>query len=273
MVADIVSIQSPVPVHIALESGIHSYVNPIAEWLTTIVTLTQLQNVHPSKKWIKAGQRSVQMADLLFPIQIAALYAVMDCNYLIANDDSRRFVKFAKSLFRKAHNEHPDFFAQAPTLVNGIEPRLIGWNYRKMSKGNGNAIFLSDADAAISAKIEQLFDYRQLKRAFPDTVQLSGASFCVPAGFAPFSFLKAFMPEREDLMAACHNPIQHSVVKAELCNELSKLIKPIRERRNNLLQFPDKLQSIVEVGTSRAREIAEKTSQNLISTLAKTSIV
>ncbi len=269
MVADIVAIQSPIPVYIALESRMHDFIVPIADSLAATVTLTQLQNVHPSKKWIKAGHRNVRIADLLFPIQIAALYAVMNCNYLIANDDSQRFVKFAKTLFHKVHNEHPAFLAKAPTLVHGIEPRLIGWNYRKMSKGNNNAIFLSDADAVIHTKIEQLFDYRQLRRAFPEKVQLSGASFNVPSEFAPFSFLKAFMPEREDLIAACSEPTKHNLVKSELFNVLSKLIEPIRERRENLLQSPDALHSIVETGTSKAREIADKTSQALINALTE----
>lgn len=267
MVADIVSIQSPLPVYVVLESQIHNCVAPIAEWLNAKVTLTQLQNVHPSKKWIKASQRNVRIADFLFPIQIAALYAVMDCNYLLANDDSRRFVQFAKTLFRKVHNECPDFSAKAPALVHGIEPRLTGWNYRKMSKGNNNAMFLSDTNAVIGEKIEQLFDYRQLKRAFPEKVNLSGATFNIPPEFAPFSFLKAFMPERGDLIAACSEPAKHSFVKSELQSELSKLIQPIRERREKLLQSPDTLQSIVETGTSKASEIATKTSQALVNAL------
>ena len=258
MMADVLAIQCPVQIIIGLGSQLEKLIHPVADVFAHFVTLRQLENVYPARRWLKRRERNPRMSEFLFPLEIAATYTLLNCKYLLANDDARRFVSFAGSLFRKVRNVYDQFPGMPPQLLHGPVPRLFGWNYRKMSKGNNNAIYISDSDDVIQRKIDQLFSYKQLQLAFPCAIKLTGARFEVPPQFAPNWFLRAFFPNRLDLLEQCRDSRNHLEIKSILLTKLIDTVRPIRERRTKLIRELTYLSEQLQEGTRLMLEVAEE---------------
>lgn len=132
-------------------------------------------------------------------------------------------------------------------------PRLPGLDGRKMSKSYGNAITLSESDADIRAKTKVMVtDPARKRRTDPGN----------PDVCPVYDWHKLFSPPPTLEWAAngCRTAeIGCIECKAAMADNLIKWIEPVRARRLEFEKDPAKVLQILERGSDRARDVAQKT--------------
>jgi len=207
-------------IKIILQSDLQESAPNLLSLIQDITTLNQLEHVHPQKLEIKQRCSKLNINDFLFPIQQTFCSTALNANYILMNDDNSRIVHFSRKIVRKINNVHGSTFS-LPYLKHGIIPRLLGFNYKKMSKNNHNCIFLTDSSEEVRGKVRQLFKYRY----YPDHYKLSD-------DFLPFLYLRAFnqREEKEIIIADFKSgkmELDHFIEYVFL--SIEELIKPIRQ--------------------------------------------
>jgi tryptophanyl-tRNA synthetase len=132
-------------------------------------------------------------------------------------------------------------------------PRIPGLDGRKMSKSYGNAITLSESDADIRAKTKVMVtDPARKRRTDPGN----------PDVCPVYDWHKLFSPPPTLEWAAngCRTAgIGCIECKSAMADNLIKWIEPIRKRRIEFEKEPAKVLQILNRGSDRARDVAQKT--------------
>jgi tryptophanyl-tRNA synthetase len=142
---------------------------------------------------------------------------------------------------------------QEPEVMLTHSPRIPGLDGRKMSKSYGNAITLSESDADIRAKTKVMVtDPARKRRTDPGN----------PDVCPVYDWHKLFSPPETLKWAAegCRSAgIGCIECKAAMADNLSKWITPVRARREEYAAHPGKVLQILDAGSAKAREVAQKT--------------
>ena len=150
------------------------------------------------------------------------------------------------------------FFAQThvlnePQVMLTRTPRIPGLDGRKMSKSYGNAITLSESDADIRAKTKVMVtDPARKRRTDPGN----------PDVCPVYDWHKLFSPPPTLEWAAngCRTAgIGCIECKSAMADNLIKWIEPVRARRLEFEKEPAKVLQILNRGSDRARDFAQKT--------------
>jgi tryptophanyl-tRNA synthetase len=156
-----------------------------------------------------------------------------------AGADSHYFV------FRKALCE--------PSVLLTLTPRIPGTDGRKMSKSYGNFISLSETDESIRAKTRAMVtDPARKRRTDPGNPDICPV----------YDWHKLFSPPETLKWSAkgCRTAgIGCIECKTAMADNLIKWIEPIRARREEYAAHPAKVLRILDEGSAKAREVAQKT--------------
>ena len=140
-----------------------------------------------------------------------------------------------------------------PQVLLTNTPRVPGLDGRKMSKSYGNAITLSESDAAIRAKTKVMVtDPARKRRTDPGN----------PDVCPVFDWHKLFSPPATLEWSAngCRTAgIGCIECKSAMADNLIKWIEPVRARRLELEKNPARVLQVLDRGSDRAREVAQKT--------------
>jgi tryptophanyl-tRNA synthetase len=162
-----------------------------------------------------------------------------------------------KNVFEK-YGEYAKYFFYDPPLVEPQAmltqtPRVPGLDGRKMSKSYNNAITLSESDADIRAKTKVMVtDPARKRRTDPGN----------PDVCPVYDWHKLFSPPPTLEWAAngCRTAgIGCIECKSAMADNLIKWIEPIRARRLEHEKNPARLLEILNEGSSKARDQAQKT--------------
>jgi tryptophanyl-tRNA synthetase len=158
--------------------------------------------------------------------------------------------------------DEPNQFAQliefSPMLTEpaGLltqTPRIPGTDGRKMSKSYGNFISLSESDESIRAKSRAMItDPARKRRTDPGNPDICPV----------YDWHKLFSPAETLSWAAagCRTAgIGCIECKMSMADHLIKWIEPVRARREEYAAHPDKVLRILDEGSLKAREVAQKT--------------
>ena len=140
-----------------------------------------------------------------------------------------------------------------PSVMLTHTPRIPGLDGRKMSKSYGNAIMLSESDADIRAKTKVMVtDPARKRRTDPGN----------PDVCPVYDWHKLFSPPEILKWSAegCRSAgIGCIECKAAMADHLIKWITPVRARREEYAAHPAKVLQILDEGSAKAREVAQKT--------------
>ncbi len=168
--------------------------------------------------------------------------------YRIQNLQFKSFAD-AHSLFRDSQKE----LLCEPAVMLTQTPRIPGLDGRKMSKSYGNAITLSESDADIRAKTKVMVtDPARKRRTDPGN----------PDVCPVYDWHKLFSPPPTLEWAAngCRTAgIGCIECKSAMADNLIKWIEPVRARRLEFEKDPAKVLQILNAGSDRARDVAQKT--------------
>jgi tryptophanyl-tRNA synthetase len=158
-------------------------------------------------------------------------------------------IKFAK--YRQFFNDRA--VLQEPDVMLTLTPRIPGTDGRKMSKSYGNFISLSESDESIRTKSRAMItDPARKRRTDPGNPDICPV----------YDWHKLFSPPETLAWSAsgCRSAgIGCIECKMAMADNLIKWIGPVRARREEYAAHPDKVLRILDDGSLKAREVAQKT--------------
>ena len=140
-----------------------------------------------------------------------------------------------------------------PQALLTMTPRIPGTDGRKMSKSYGNFISLSESDESIRTKSRAMItDPARKRRTDPGNPDICPV----------YDWHKLFSPPETLAWSAagCRSAgIGCIECKMAMADNLIKWIEPVRARREEYAAHPEKVLRILDDGSMKAREVAQKT--------------
>lgn len=238
---------------------IQSMIPEIAEltiFYMNLVTLERLQRNPTVKEEIKSKKfsKNVTVGFLMYPISQAADITAFKADLVPVGEDQLPMIEQTAEIVKKFNRIYGPVLVEPKALVSKVA-RLPGLDGKaKMSKSLGNAIYLSDSEEIIAEKVMKMYtDPNHIKVSDPGKVE----------GNIVFEYLDAFDP---DQAAVQKMKVDYKkggsgdvIIKKHLIEVLDNIIKPIRERRQELAKDPEQVMRILLQGTQAARDFAGQT--------------
>jgi tryptophanyl-tRNA synthetase len=226
----------------------------LALLLGMITPLSWLERV-PTYKEMREALKDKDLSTygfLGYPLLQTADIVVYKANYVPVGEDQVPHLELAREIVRRFNHFYGETFPEPQPLLTKV-PRILGTDGRKMSKSYGNAIYLSDTQEEVTTKIMRMYtDPRRLRRMDPGNPDDCG-----------IFYLHRFHSREGDIAMVdreCRTAGIGCVdCKKLLLSSLIKKLKPIRERREELLRRRDDLEDIIREGDRKAREVAGET--------------
>ena len=241
-------IQSLVPEHAELYLLLQMVV-PIP-WLERVPTYKEQREQLKDKDLSTLGF-------LGYPLLQAADIAIYDGKFVPVGEDQVAHLELGRESIRRFHNFYGEVLVEPQALLTPV-PRLPGLDNRKMSKSYGNTIDLTDDDAALAQKVRGMYtDPKRVRADIPGTVE----------GNPVFMYHDAFNPdtaEVEDLKDRYRaGKVGDVEVKTKLAKAMNATLAPMRERRREIMERPDRVKEILVEGSRKARGIAQGTMERV----------
>jgi len=172
----------------------------------------------------------------------------------VARSEIRRAIaEIGVENFRQKFEVRLKAVLREPEAMLTHTPRIPGLDGRKMSKSYGNAITLSESDESIRAKTRVMTtDPARKRRTDPGNPDICPA----------YDWHKLFSPP--DTLAWAANGCRTAGIgciecKSAMAENLIKWIAPVRQRRVDYEQQPERVLEILDTGSKRARMVAQQT--------------
>jgi len=171
-------------------------------------------------------------------------------------EDQVQHIELAREIARKFNLRYGETFPD-PQEVLSAAPRIMGLDGKtKMSKSAGNVINLSDSVGEVEKKVMSMYtDPKRIHPTDPGTVE----------GNPVFIYLDAFSTEGGKAQVTSlkerytKGQVGDIEVKKYLVKVLNNFLEHIRKRRAEFEKQPELVEKILQEGTQKAREEAQKT--------------
>ncbi|MBI3814033.1 MAG: tryptophan--tRNA ligase [Nitrospinae bacterium] len=188
-----------------------------------------------------------------YPVLQAADIIIYKANYVPVGIDQLPHLEVTREIVRRFHFIYKkNVFVEPEPLISEV-PKLPGLDNRKMSKSYGNAIFLSDSPEAVTRKVRTMItDPQRVKKTDTGNPEICSV----------FTFHKIFSSAAEvsQVYAGCTTAgIGCTDCKLMMARNLNDYLKPISEKRKELLGNPGMIYDILQEGSKKAQSIARQT--------------
>lgn len=230
-------VQSHVPEHLEL-SWILASTTPLS-WLDRIPTFKEKIEKHPE---------NINLGLLSYPVLMAADILLYNADAVPVGEDQLPHIELARQIGRRFNSMYSDVFKE-PEAILSSGKRIMSLKNptEKMSKTGGAGIALSDSPDEIMKKI---------KKAVTDSGENTQTK--TPAIANLFTLLEAFAEPSvvaEFDAAYKDGSIRYSEFKETLGESIVEYFKPFREKREELSRNSNYIDTILEDGASKAREM------------------
>jgi tryptophanyl-tRNA synthetase len=211
-----------------------------------------------------------------YPVSQAADITFVGAHLVPVGPDQVPLIELCREVVHRFNSQYgkKKRVLTSPYALLGVREALQGIDGNaKMSKSLNNAIYLSETDAEIWAKVKPApTDPQRVRREDPGRPEVCNI----------FSYHKVFNGEKEagideaalnvatveEVAENCRGAKWGCVeCKQHLCKKLSAILDPMRERRAEWEKRPDDLQDVLKAGTARANEEGEKTLERVRSAM------
>lgn len=245
-------------VHFVLQSQIPE-LNVLYTLFSMVTPLTWIEH-NPT---IKAEMKSIKDVTLGFydyPVSQAADITLVSYDPLQnaskilvpVGEDQIPHLESTNSVVKAFHRTYGKVFSLCEPLV-GVIGRLVGTDgSAKMSKSQGNCIYLGDSADVVRNRVMKMFtDPNRIHPSDPGTVE----------GNPVFMYLDAFDPDKSKIAELKSRYRKGTVgdveVKKILSESLNSFLEPIRQRRAAAAREP--IGDYLQAGTRKARKIGKMT--------------
>lgn len=187
-----------------------------------------------------------------YPISQAADITFCRAHLVPVGSDQLPHIELTRRIVRRFNELYEPVLIEPDALTSNV-PRLMGLDGNtKMSKSLGNCIYLSDSSKVVAERINQ---------AITDPARIHSSDPGHPDICNIFSYQRVFnskfIPELEE---NCKKGMIGCVAcKQTLITVINELLEPIRQRRAEYEKDLGVVNDIIEQGTKRAKQEAEKT--------------
>jgi tryptophanyl-tRNA synthetase len=200
---------------------------------------------------VASGLGATKISKLNFAKETAWTYFERDVRQFIHTIGFENAMEHLDPSVRKYFSKRESIVE--PQAMLTATPRIPGTDGRKMSKSYNNFISLSESNDSIRTKSRAMMtDPARKRRTDPGN----------PDVCPVYDWHKLFSPPEilkwsaEGCRTAAIGCIE---CKAAMAENLIKWIEPIRARREEFAAHPDKVLRIIDEGSLKAREVAQKT--------------
>jgi len=240
-------IQSRIPLHAELHLLL-SMITPLS-WLERVPTYKEKQQ--------ELKDRDLSTYGFLgYPLLQTADIIIYRAKYVPVGIDQVPHLEISREIARRFNYLYKEIFPEPEALLTEF-PKVVGVDGRKMSKSYENAIYLSDSPKEVEQKIlTMVTDPARVKRTDAGNPDLS-----------PVYQLHKIFSSKEEIEEVAKGCVTAGIgcidCKKILVKNIFKVMEPIWEKRNELLNNPDLLYDIANKGTEKANKTAEET-MNLV---------
>lgn len=252
---------------IYLQSAVHEVyeLNLIFEMMVSYNRLAGLPSIKEMARNAHIPEESVPFGLIGYPILQTADILLSGAHVVPVGKDNEAHVELARDIARKFNQYYGEVFPLPEALLSKT-PTLIGIDGKgKMSKSAANAIYLTDDEKTVEKKVRSMFtDPNRIHANIPGTVE----------GNPVFIFHDLFNENKEEVEEFKEKyrkgHISDTEVKASLCRELNRFLKPIREKREAIEKQKGIVEKVIYEGTLKMREIASSTLKEVRSAMGLT---
>lgn len=239
-------VQSHVPEHTEL-SWVFTTLTPLGD----LTRMTQFKDKASKQETVWSGL-------LMYPVLQAADILIYKADTVPVGEDQVQHIELTREIARRFNALFGETFPEPEALLNPEAPRVPGIDGKaKMSKSLGNTIGLLEPEESIWHKIQHLPDDPQRIRLSDPGAPERSLVFTYLAYFAPPELVEAL---KEEYRRAGVGTL---VVKRVLFEEMMKVLRPIRERAEELKKDPDYVMDALLEGARRARAVAAATMEEV----------
>ncbi|MDR2601342.1 MAG: tryptophan--tRNA ligase [Spirochaetaceae bacterium] len=199
----------------------------------------------------------INMGLFTYPVLMAADILLFNADYVPVGRDQTQHVEMARDIADVInHTYNKELLTLPQAWVHDSAGVIPGLDGRKMSKSYGNVIALSLPEKELRKTIMRVVTNSQGVDEPKDTENCR-----------VFALYKLFSASKEDEEALAKRYRSGGMgwgeAKEELFNAANRVLKPIRERYENLISNPQEIDRILREGSQKAREIASQTISRL----------
>lgn len=237
----------------------------LAMFYANLVSISRLERNPTVKTEIKQKNfgEGVPSGFVFYPISQAADITAFKATHVPAGEDQLPMIELTREISRSFNQTYGVDLLVEPEIIlskEGIERRLPGINgmKAKMSKSLNNGIYLADSFEEMRAKVMKMYtDPDHIRVEDPGKIE----------GNVVFAYLDVFAEDKEKVaeMKAHYQKggLGDVAVKKYLVEEMDKVLKPIRERREELAKNPEAIYEILRKGSEKAEKVAAQTLKEL----------
>jgi len=237
----------------------------LAMFYANLVSISRLERNPTVKTEIKQKNfgEGVPSGFVFYPISQAADITAFKATHVPVGEDQMPMIELTREISRSFNQIYETDTLVEPEVIlskEGIERRLPGINgmNAKMSKSLNNGIYLADSFEEMRAKVMKMYtDPDHIRVEDPGKIE----------GNVVFAYLDVFAEDKEKVaeMKAHYQKggLGDVAVKKYLVEEMDKVLKPIRERREELAKNPEAIYEILRKGSEKAEKVAAQTLKEL----------
>ncbi len=239
-----VFVQSRIPEHAELHLLL-SMITPIS-WLERVPSYKELKKELLDKDLSTYGF-------LGYPLLQTADVAIYQANLVPVGQDQLAHLELSREILRRFNHLYGETFVEPQSMLTPT-PKLPGIDGRKMSKSYDNAISLSENIADVEKKVLRMMTDPARKRR-----QDVGNPEVCPV----YDLHRIYTQDPksiEEIFTGCQTAAIGCIdCKKILLSSLIPFLKNHQERRKPFEDNPKILDEIIEVGTLKARKVAQET--------------
>jgi tryptophanyl-tRNA synthetase len=187
-----------------------------------------------------------------YPVLQAADILIYKADFVPVGIDQLPHLELTREICRRFDQFYGNVFPEPQPLMTEY-PKLPGTDGRKMSKSYNNTLNLSDTPEAITKKVMAMVtDPARVRRQDPGNPDVCPL-FSLDRIFAPKEWCDHVNVECRRAGIGCVDD------KKELLKHLLAYLRPIQEKRKELVSQPRMIAEIIQEGSRKARVIAQKT--------------
>ncbi|MCF8011001.1 MAG: tryptophan--tRNA ligase [Clostridiales bacterium] len=239
---------------IFVQSDVHQHAE-LHLLLSMITPLGWLERVPSYKEKIQyhheEGKDIMNYGFLGYPVLMTADILVYRADTVPVGEDQLPHLELSREIARRYNHLYSTVFPEPQAKLAEV-PLLPGIDGRKMSKSYNNDISISADTEEIAAKVNAMVtDPNRIRKTDPGNPEV-----CVV-----YKYHSIFTAEELEAIAEdCRQGnIGCVACKKYLAQRLNNVIKPIRERRAEIMNKPGYVDEVLYEGSRKASEIAQKT--------------
>ena len=237
-----VFVQSKVPAHAELHLLL-SMITPLS-WLE--------RNTTYKEQLRELTTRDLHTYGFLgYPVLMSADILMYDATLVPVGIDQVPHLELTREIGRRFNSMYKDTFAIPDQFLTKTS-KLMGLDNRKMSKSYGNAILLSDTGQAVWEKVRPMVtDPARARRTDPGNPEICNVH----------EYHKIFSDEKTIgwSAAGCRSAEIGCIdCKKAMTENMERVLQPIRERRQSLVDSHVSVKEILADGSARANAVASK---------------